>query len=102
MQKFYHLFTPIALNLIVYDVLAAYIKSFTEEDLLEMQKNHFKQSVVFFCAVAAALTSLLNLSGKIMQLTYCIVVDRGSYASGNLFSIKEQFLEICVTLIHLL
>lgn len=72
------------LNTVVYDTLAAYIKTFSEADLLKMQATSFKQCIFFFCTVACALTVLLNLFGQIMQLAYVVVVDHGSYAPGNL------------------
>ncbi|GAN06649.1 hypothetical protein MAM1_0131d06136 [Mucor ambiguus] len=82
-KKFYHLFAPILLNALAYDVCISYLKTFTSQDVLEIQKSHPLQAFIFFFVGITFMTVLFNMFGSIMQLIYCIVVEHGSYASNE-------------------
>lgn len=89
-RRFYHLFAPIFLNMVAYDIVAAWAKTFSEEDILEFEKGYTVQYFLFFLAVVIALTTLMNFTGKILQMLYCIVVDRGYYAPGEWRNVMEH------------
>ncbi|KAF1799316.1 hypothetical protein V8B55DRAFT_1366486 [Mucor lusitanicus] len=82
-KKFYHLFAPILLNALAYDICITYLKTFTSQDVLEIQKSHPWQAFVFFWIGITFMTVLFNMFGSIMQLIYCIGAGRGSYASNE-------------------
>lgn len=68
--------------MVAYDIVAAWAKTFSEEDIIEFEKGYTVQYFLFFLAVIIALTTLMNFVGKILQLFYCIIVDHGYYAEG--------------------
>lgn len=82
-KKFYHLFASILLNALAYDICITYLKTFTSQDVLEIQKSHPWQAFVFFWIGITFMTVLFNMFGSIMQLIYCIGAGRGSYASSK-------------------
>lgn len=82
-KKFYHLFAPILLNAMTCDICITYLKTFTSQDVLDIQKNHPWQAFTFFVIGITFMTVLFNLAGSIMQLIYCTVVGHGSYSSNE-------------------
>ncbi|KAL7311944.1 hypothetical protein PS15m_009651 [Mucor circinelloides] len=82
-KKFYHLLAPILLNALAYDICISYLKTFTSQDVLDIQENHPWQAFAFFIIGITFMTVLFNMAGSIMQLIYCIVVGHGSYASSE-------------------
>lgn len=76
------MFAPIFFNMVAYDIVAAWAKTFSEEDILEFEKGYTVQYFLFFLAVVIALTTLMNFAGNILQMVYCIIVDKGFYAPG--------------------
>lgn len=80
--------------MVAYDIVAAWAKTFSEEDILEFEKGYTVQYFLFFLAVVIALTTLMNFTGKILQMLYCIVVDQGYYAPGIYNSRNKQKLRV--------
>lgn len=74
---------PILLNALAYDICISYLKTFTSQDVLDIQENHPWQAFTFFIIGITFMTVLFNMAGSIMQLIYCIVVGHGSYASSK-------------------
>ncbi|OBZ86624.1 hypothetical protein A0J61_05326 [Choanephora cucurbitarum] len=79
-KRFYHLFPSLLLNAIGFDIVIAWVKTFTAKDVYEMEANPSVKYFMFFSSGVMLLTTLFNLVGGCMQLFYSIFVDRGLYA----------------------
>ncbi|KAI9487648.1 MAG: hypothetical protein EXX96DRAFT_647277 [Benjaminiella poitrasii] len=89
-KRFYHLFPAIILNAVGYDIVIAWIKTFTAQDVFKMQRLHPIQAFLFCCAGITLITTLFNFVGKIIQLVYCIVVEHGTYDPAEWRNIMDD------------
>jgi hypothetical protein len=67
----------------MFDICVVWVKTFTAQDIYAMQKPQSVQAIFFFFVAITLMTSLLNVTGKVMQLAYCVYMDHGTYASGK-------------------
>ncbi|KAI8642637.1 hypothetical protein BD408DRAFT_443343 [Parasitella parasitica] len=101
-KRFYHLFPSIILNSLVNDICVSYLRTFTSQDLLNIQKNHPWQAFIFFVVGITFLLALFNMTGSIIQLIHCIVVGHGSYRSGKFQLYTLTSMTIQATFVYIL
>ncbi|CEP06826.1 hypothetical protein [Parasitella parasitica] len=80
-KKFYHIILYMTSHMVVTDVLASWIASFTGEEIRHMVDERPVLFLVYFILVNVLLHVAFNSVGYGLQLFYCIAYEGGSWSS---------------------
>lgn len=80
-KKFYHIIAYLLAHMIIVDISAAYICSFTTNESVEMSSERPVLFFFFFFVVNIVLNSAFNSLGYGLHLFYCLAFEGGSYSS---------------------
>ncbi|KAI8640289.1 hypothetical protein BD408DRAFT_390894 [Parasitella parasitica] len=80
-KKFYHVILYMTGHMVVTDVLASWIASFTGSEIRQMAEERPGLFLIYFILVNVLLHSAFNSVGYGLQLFCCITYEGGSYSS---------------------
>ncbi|CAO3616629.1 unnamed protein product [Cunninghamella echinulata] len=80
-KKYYHVLTSLLITIVFFDILSAWLSSFTPYDMITLEKEQPVLYLGFFTLVILFLTCGFNVAGYSFQLLYCIIIDKGSHSS---------------------
>lgn len=80
-KKFYHIIAYLLVNMIIVDITATWICSFTGHEAVVMCQERPVLFFWFLFVVNIVLNSAFNCVGYGLQLFYCIAFEGGSYSS---------------------
>ncbi|KAI9299940.1 hypothetical protein BJ944DRAFT_276191, partial [Cunninghamella echinulata] len=89
-KTFYHILTSLLITIIFFDILTAWLSSFTPYNMLALEKEQPVLYLGFFVFVILFLTCGFNVAGYSLQLLHCIIIDKGSYSSVFEKIVKSQ------------